>query len=152
MTAAKPPLPPRSCCRRHCPHSRASLPADTLSAHLLRWQPPGPAGGCDNGVKMWNLGSNQQQQVAQHAAPIRHCFFLPRMNMLVTGSWDKTVKYWDLRSANPVHTQQMPDRVYAMDVQEELLVVGTADRQIQVRRRRQWWPWRWGWQRPETVG
>jgi len=39
------------------------------------------------------------------------------MNMLVTGSWDKTVKYWDLRSPNPVHTQQMPERVYAMDVQ-----------------------------------
>lgn len=31
------------------------------------------------------------------------------MNMLVTGSWDKTVKYWDLRQANPVHTQQMPE-------------------------------------------
>ena len=32
-----------------------------------------------------------------------------QMNMLVTGSWDKTVKYWDLRQANPVHTQQMPE-------------------------------------------
>jgi len=31
------------------------------------------------------------------------------MNMLVTGSWYKTVKYWDLRQANPVHTQQMPE-------------------------------------------
>ncbi|KAL4437482.1 hypothetical protein ABPG77_003463 [Micractinium sp. CCAP 211/92] len=90
------------------------------------------AGGCDNGVKMWNLATNQQQQVAQHAAPIRHCFFIRQMNMLVTGSWDKTVKYWDLRSPNAVHTQQMPERVYAMDVVDELMVVGTADRQIQV--------------------
>ena len=82
---------------------------------------------------MWNLATNQQQQVAAHAAPVRHCFYIPQMSMLVTGSWDKTVKYWDLRTPNPVHTQQMPDRVYAMDVQEELMVVGTADRQIQVR-------------------
>lgn len=58
------------------------------------------------------------------------------MNMLVTGSWDKTVKYWDLRSPNAVHTQQMPERVYAMDVVDELMVVGTADRQIQVGRGR----------------
>ena len=41
------------------------------------------------------------------------------------------MQYWDLRQANPVHTQQMPERVYAMDVQDELMVVGTADRQIQ---------------------
>ena len=81
---------------------------------------------------MWNLQTNQQQQVAQHAAAVRHCFYVRQLNMLVTGSWDKTVKYWDLRSPTPAHTQQMPERVYAMDVQSELLVVGTADRQIQV--------------------
>lgn len=93
-----------------------------------------PPGGCDNGVKMWNLATNQQQQVAQHAAPVRHAFFIRQMNLLATGGWDKTVKYWDLRQANPVHSQPMPERVFAMDVVDELMVVGTADRQIQVRR------------------
>lgn len=99
------------------------------------WSSDGTAvfvGGCDHGVKMWNLATNQQQQVAGHAAPVRHCFFVSQMNMLVTGSWDKTVKYWDLRSPNPVHTQQMPERVYAMDCLYPLLVVGTAERHIQV--------------------
>ena len=90
------------------------------------------AGGCDNTVKMWNLGTNQQQQVAQHDAPVRHCSFIPQMNMLVTGSWDKTLKYWDLRSPNPVHTQQLPERVYALDCMHPLLVVGTANREILV--------------------
>lgn len=90
------------------------------------------AGGCDNAVKMWNLATNQQQQVAAHGAPVRHCFFVSQMNMLVTGSWDKTIKYWDIRSPNPVHTQQLPERVYAMDCVHPLLVVGTADRAIQV--------------------
>lgn len=90
------------------------------------------AGGCDNSVKMWNLQTNQQQQVAQHQGPVRHCFFVNQMNMLITGSWDKTIKYWDLRQPNPAHTQQLPERVYAMDVLHPLLVVGTADRTIQV--------------------
>ncbi|EFN55068.1 hypothetical protein CHLNCDRAFT_23906 [Chlorella variabilis] len=111
--------------------------ATTLDKPVLcsAWSADGStvfAGGCDNGVKMWNLGTNQQQQVAQHAAPVRHCFFMRQMNMLVTGSWDKTVKYWDLRSPTPAHTQPMPERVYAMDVRDELMVVGTADRQLQV--------------------
>jgi len=40
-----------------------------------------PAGGCDNGVKMWNLATNQQQQVAQHAAPVRHAFFIRQVGL-----------------------------------------------------------------------
>lgn len=45
------------------------------ACELLAASLPTP-GGCDNGVKMWNLATNQQQQVAQHAAPVRHCFFI----------------------------------------------------------------------------
>ena len=55
-------------------------------------------------------------------------------NMLITASWDRTVRYWDLRQPNPVHTQQLPERVYAMDAVFPVLVVGLADagRKIQV--------------------
>ena len=82
---------------------------------------------------MWNLQTNQSQVVAKHDAPIRHLFSVKDMNnMLITGSWDKTIRYWDLRSPNPVHTQQLPERVYAMDVRHPLLVVGLANRKIQV--------------------
>jgi WD40 repeat protein len=82
---------------------------------------------------MWNLQTNQTQVVAKHDAPIRHLFSVKEMNnMLVTGSWDKTIRYWDLRQPNPVHTQTLPERVYAMDVTHPLLVVGLANRRIQV--------------------
>src|SRR3569833_4685504 len=52
--------------------------------------------------------------------------------MVVTGSWDKTVKYWDLRQPTPLGTLQCQERVYTMDVRDNLLVVGTADRYINV--------------------
>lgn len=52
--------------------------------------------------------------------------------MLVTGSWDKTIKYWDLRQQNPVATITFEDRVYTMSTKGQLFVVGTADRWIQV--------------------
>jgi mRNA export factor len=72
--------------------------------------------------------------VARHDAPIRHLFSLKDMsNMLVTGGWDKTLRYWDLRQPNPVHVQQLPERVYAMDVRYPLAVLGLANRRIQAR-------------------
>lgn len=50
--------------------------------------------------------------------------------MIVTGSWDKTVKYWDLRQQTAVASVECQERVYSMDVKGNLLVVGTADRYI----------------------
>lgn len=87
---------------------------------------------------MLDLGSGQTtaQQVAAHDAPIRcvRFFDAPQAGaqMLVTGSWDKTVKYWDLRQSQPVASVQCQERVYTLDVKEKLLVVGTADRYINV--------------------
>lgn len=81
---------------------------------------------------MWNLATNQQQQIAQHSGPVRHCFYVSKMNCVITGSWDRTVKFWDMRSPNPMFTHNLPERLYAMDVSHPLLVVGTADRTIQV--------------------
>lgn len=51
---------------------------------------------------------------------------------LVTGSWDKTAKFWDLTSENPVATLQCQERVYSMDVKDQLLVIATAERHIHI--------------------
>jgi mRNA export factor len=52
--------------------------------------------------------------------------------LLVTGSWDKTVKYWDLRQSTPIASVDCQERIYTMDVKNKLLVVGTADRYINI--------------------
>lgn len=52
------------------------------------WNADGSAvftGSCDKTVKLWNLATNQSQQVAAHDAPIRHCAYIPENNILVTG-------------------------------------------------------------------
>ncbi|XP_062094845.1 protein RAE1-like isoform X2 [Humulus lupulus] len=87
------------------------------------------SGGCDNQVKMWPLTTPDAQPttVATHHAPIKDLAWIPEMELLVTGSWDRTLKYWDIRQASPVHTQPLPDRCYTLSVRHPFMVVGTAD-------------------------
>ncbi len=93
--------------------------------------------GADKSARMLDLGSGAQQatQVAAHDQPIRciDSIMFGGSPMLITGSWDKMVKYWDLRQQTPVASIECKDRVYSMDVRgNELLVVGTAERWIHV--------------------
>ena len=50
----------------------------------------------------------------------------------MTGSWDKTVKFWDTRSPNPIMTIDMGERVYAADVDYPMAVVGMAGRGLRI--------------------
>lgn len=56
--------------------------------------------------------------------------------ILITGGWDKLVKYWDLSSADPRQAMgqlQCQERVYSMDVKNnQLLVIATAERHIHI--------------------
>ena len=54
---------------------------------------------CDKQVKCWDLASNQAVQVAEHQAPVKACRWVkaPNYSALMTASWDKTIKFWDVR-------------------------------------------------------
>ncbi|KAI0925711.1 hypothetical protein AcV5_008375 [Taiwanofungus camphoratus] len=92
------------------------------------------SGGADNAGRMFDITTGQSQQVAQHDAPIKVVKWIesPQGGVLATGSWDKTLKYWDLRTPNPVSTVQLPERCYTLDIVYPLMVVGTAERHIQI--------------------
>jgi len=97
----------------------------------------------------------------QHAEPIKSINWVTvgGKGVLATGSWDRTIKYWDLRQppapvvrrhSSPgdarVSTRlslcflslfgllqlsiTLPERLYTMDAAGPLLVAGTADRQL----------------------
>ncbi|KAB1213606.1 hypothetical protein CJ030_MR5G012388 [Morella rubra] len=114
--------------------SKASISHDQLVL-CSTWKDDGTtvfSGGCDKQAKMWPLSGGQPMTVAMHDAPIKEIAWIPEMNILATGSWDKTLKYWDTRQSNLVHTQQLPDRCYSLTVRHPLMVVGTADRNLVV--------------------
>ncbi|KAK9315387.1 WD40-repeat-containing domain protein [Lipomyces starkeyi] len=105
-----------------------------LSVHWSKDGTKVVSGGTDKAGRLFDLQSGQSTQIAAHDAAIRSVRFVDAGNtgqqIVATGSWDKTLKYWDLRTPNPVSTVQLPERVYTMDVQQKLLVVGTAERHI----------------------
>ena len=52
------------------------------------------SGGGDNSARIYDIQTGQAQQVAQHDAPVKVVKWLetPQGSILVTGSWDKTIK------------------------------------------------------------
>jgi len=70
------------------------------------------------------------QQIGQHDAPVNFCQFVPEINCVVTGSWDKTVRFWDGKSANVAFQINLPERLYSGDVRNGIGIFGTADRKI----------------------
>lgn len=94
------------------------------------------SGGCDNALRAFDVQSQQSVQIGSHDASIS-CLASVQVNngsqnLIVSGSWDKTLKYWDIRQSQPVSTIQLPERAYTMDTAKQLLVVGTAERNIVV--------------------
>ena len=94
-------------------------------------------GAADGSARLMDLGTGvDARQIAAHDAPVQCVKFvdLPPMNspIALTGSWDRTVKYWDLRQELPIGTVRCQERVYAIDACQNLVVIGTAGRHVQI--------------------
>lgn len=54
--------------------------------------------GCEGKVQQWNIQASEVRTIGQHEAPIRCILEANPANSqsasVVTGSWDKTIKYW----------------------------------------------------------
>ncbi|KAK6203284.1 WD40-repeat-containing domain protein [Scheffersomyces amazonensis] len=104
-----------------------------------RWSTDGTkvvSGGADKQVKIFDLQTQQSQQIGIHEAPVKAVRYVEcgpsNTQAVASGSWDKTLKYWDMRSPQPIATIQLPERVYAMDSSQKLLVIGCAEKHITV--------------------
>lgn len=89
------------------------------------------SGGADNAGRVLDVSTGQSFQVAQHDAPVKSVKWIEAHGgLLATGSWDKTLRYWDLRTPAPVVTINLPERCYSVDVLEPIVAVATAGKQV----------------------
>lgn len=87
-------------------------------------------GGCSKNVSMWDLQSNQKSIVASHDLPVSCVDFVTMPNMasqvLVTGSWDGKVRWWDLRSPNPIKEENLGQPIFDLDAQRTVPMMAVA--------------------------
>eukprot|EP01135_Chromosphaera_perkinsii_P004621 Nk52_evm14s292 gene=Nk52_evmTU14s292 len=89
------------------------------------------AGGLSNKVCSFNLETGKKTELGSHSGSVKSVVFCREKGLLVSGSWDKTVKVWDERAKDAcVATLDQPDKVYAMDLAGTKVVVGTAGRHV----------------------
>jgi len=94
------------------------------------------SGGLDTSVKQLELELEKTSTLGQHSDSISAVSYSQARSSLVTGSWDRTVRFWDPRAnlPGPTHTQNLPERVYHMELVESTntLVVALASRIIHI--------------------
>ena len=91
--------------------------------------------GADKQLRLLHASTGQSAIIGAHDAPVRSVCFVDVPSavcpIVATGSWDKTVKYWDMRRpGTPLATLNCADRVYSLDSAGGLLVIATAERHI----------------------
>lgn len=92
-------------------------------------------GGCCCTGMMWDLSSNAVQQVAAHDLPVSCLSFVEMQGMgqmLITASWDGSVRFWDLRQAQPAKEEKLGGPIFAMDATTAPMVTFALGRRVVV--------------------
>lgn len=85
--------------------------------------------------RRYDFFSRSEAKVAEHGKPVRCIEYLPDLKLLVTGSWDGTVRVWNPQAPfgqNLVNTLYLPDKVFTMAQSQSRLVIGMAGRQVHI--------------------
>ncbi len=78
------------------------------------------------------MTSEKDIVLGQHDDAIKSVVAYNPKGLVITGSWDKTVKGWTINAPNFAFSTTVSDKVYAMAAAEHFLAVGTADKNISV--------------------
>lgn len=85
----------------------------------------------DNTLKHCDLNSQAETILGTHNDAIKCVEVAAKVNGILTGSWDKTIKLWDIREKECIGTyEQCNGKVYSMSVIDEKIAVATSERKV----------------------
>jgi len=90
------------------------------------------SGGLDKNIKFFDINTASEKVVGNHIKAVKCVEFSVYSNVLITGSWDATIKLWDPRNDQCLGNYPQTDKVFTMSHINEKLVVGTAGRQVAI--------------------
>lgn len=68
--------------------------------------------GLDGKLKSFDFQSQRDTIIGSHRDAIRCVQYCPGLNLAITGSWDETIKLWDVRTPGScVGTYEQPGKV-----------------------------------------
>ncbi|GFE54970.1 mitotic checkpoint BUB3 family protein [Babesia ovis] len=85
-------------------------------------------------VNVMDAETGQVTLVGQHDAPVRCVEHHERLNVIITGSWDKKIRAFDPRcdSTKPVADVEIFGKVYCMDLLNNTIVVGDSMKRVYI--------------------
>eukprot|EP00941_MAST-03F_sp_MAST-3F-sp1_P004197 g4197.t1 len=92
--------------------------------------------GLDHSIYSHNFASDSPSiMVGNHEKPVSCVEFSSTRNVVVSGGWDRKMKVWDLRedlNLNKNESVQTRGKVYALDVKDDLVLLGCSGRFVDV--------------------
>ncbi|KAF8872365.1 WD40-repeat-containing domain protein [Infundibulicybe gibba] len=91
------------------------------------------SGGIDTYVRQLDLATENITSLGSHSDSVSTMIYSREANSLITGSWDRTLRFWDPRAATAQRSShETPERIYQMDVVNNTLVVAMASRLFRI--------------------
>jgi len=96
------------------------------------------SGGCDNKAKYQVIGTQAEVVIGTHDQPVKTIRSLDTTDnmqtVVLTGSWDKNLKFWDTRNPNgqPIGVVPQKERIYDVSVAGNMAVVALANKEIYI--------------------
>ncbi|KAL3903324.1 MAG: hypothetical protein SGPRY_011723 [Prymnesium sp.] len=118
-------------------------PCPLLDCDLLSDGQNATSAGMDGAVRLHGVFSGGEKVLGLHKGAVRCVRSCADVNLIVSGSWDRNLKLWDMRSHQPcVGTHTQPDKILSMCTGSKgtlsasqgipRLVVATASRRVVV--------------------
>ncbi|KAI9290843.1 WD40 repeat-like protein, partial [Neoconidiobolus thromboides FSU 785] len=108
----------------------------TRSPMCLDWSPDGSklaVGDASGALKIYDIGSGSVIEIQAHQDIIKGIGWVSEMEpLVVTASFDKTLKYWNILSKECLKTMQLKGECFTLSVKFPLMVVGMSDRHIAI--------------------